>query len=72
MDVTSMKVSELTVEQLQEVIRASLEDALGELLDSDRVLEVTNEWRSRLRRAAEANDRGMPIEEVAKRLGLDW
>ena len=71
-DVASMKVSDLTVQQLQELIRDSVEDALGDLLDPDRGLELTDEWRERLQRAAERNDRGIPIEEAAKRLGLVW
>ena len=72
MDVTSMKVSDLTVQQLQELIRDSVEDALSDVLDPDHGLELTDELRERLQRAAARSDRGMPIEEAAKRLGLEW
>ena len=72
MDVAGMKVSELTVEQLQELIRNSVEQVMAELLDPDRGLELTDELQERLLRQGELSDRGMPIEEAAKRLGLEW
>ena len=72
MNAPNMKVSELTIEQLQELIRDSFEQVMAELLDPDRGLELTDELQERLLRPGELSDRGMPIEEAAKRLGLEW
>ncbi len=67
-----MKVSDLTIEQFQALLRSSLEDAIAAMIDPDRGLELTDEFRERLVRATDANDPGLPIAEAAKRLGLEW
>lgn len=71
MDVT---VAQMTKEELREMIEASVERKLLELLgDPDVGLEVRKSVRTRLlrQRAAVANgERGQTLDDVAGRLGL--
>jgi len=67
----SVKVSELTVEELQEVIENSLKRALREVLaDSDLGLELRPEFVESLRAEAEAERRGetMLLEDFLAQL----
>jgi len=71
-----MKVKELTVEQLKDLIQEAIEEKLEELLgDPDSGLELREDFKERLRSslaARQRGERGVPIEEVARRAGLDW
>lgn len=71
-----MKVNELTMEQLkalvEEMIEAKLEEYLG---DPDEGLELREEVKARLMdslAAVERGEKGIPLEQVVKKLGLEW
>jgi len=66
-----MKVADLTVDELQALIRQTVEDVLAEWLDESE-LPVRDELAERIRTSIASGDRGAPIEEAARRLGLDW
>lgn len=70
-----MKVKELTVEQLKALIQEAVEEKLQEILgDPDRGLEVREDVKERLRQSlglAERGEKGIPIEQVARELGLE-
>ena len=71
-----VKVKDLTVEELKELIEQTVEQTLLELLgDPDEGLELREEVKARLRRSL-ARERkgvpGIPAEEVAHKLGLGW
>ncbi len=67
-------IAQMTRDELRELIEESIEHKLLELFqDPDKGLELKKEARARLRRSftAEARgERGLPAEQVAKRLGL--
>lgn len=61
------KVSDMTAGELKELIR----DIINELLDPDYGLELRPEVEEELRKSVESKER-IPIEKVAKDLGLKW
>ena len=61
-----MKVADLTEEQLQTLIRRTLEDVLAERFDETEALV------ERVVASIQSGDRGLPLEEAARALGLDW
>ena len=69
-----MKVKELTVEQLKALIQEAVEEKLHEILgDPDQGLELKEDIKERLRNslaAMERGERGIPIAQVAKEIGL--
>ena len=68
-----MKVKELSVEQLKTLIQETVEEKLYEILgDPDQGLELKDEVRDRLKQSlvVRDRDRGIPIEQVARELGL--
>jgi hypothetical protein len=71
-----MKIKELTVEQLQALIEDTIEAKMDEILgDPDEGLELRDEVKAKLRKSLAATERGgkgIPIEEVARKLGLEW
>jgi len=71
-----MKVKELTVEQLKNLVQEAIEEKLEDIIgDPDLGLELREEIKERLRNSLAARQRGekgIPIEEVARRAGLDW
>jgi hypothetical protein len=71
-----MKVKELTVEEFKKLVQDTIEEKLQELIgDPDAGLELREEVKKRLRNSLAARrrgEKGIPIEEVARRLGLDW
>ena len=71
----SAKVSELTVEELKQIIEEAVESRLSELLgDPDEGLELRDEIKARLKRSLQAQTggaRGIPGQEVAAELGLE-
>ena len=68
------KVGEMTKEELREMIEEIIEEKLLELLgDPDEGLPLRKAVRERLlrhRRAVAQGDRGEPLEEAIRRLGL--
>jgi len=70
------RVSDLTVDDLKQIIREVVRDTLREWLrDPDEGLELDVEARARLERSlAEhwSEENTSSAEEVARRLGLEW
>jgi signal recognition particle GTPase len=73
---SKMKVKELTVEQFKDLVQEAVEEKLEEIIgDPDLGLELREEIKERLRSSLAARQRGekgIPMDEVAKRAGLDW
>jgi hypothetical protein len=71
-----MKVKELTVEELKALIEETIEEKLEEVIgDPDLGLELREEVKERLRNSlatAQCGEKRIPMEEVARRVGLDW
>ena len=67
-----MKVKDLSQEELTVLIRGAVEEALADYLgDPDEGLALRPEVRERLKaslRRAQAGERGVPLEEVARRI----
>ncbi len=72
----STKVAELTVDEFKQLIATTMEWKLSEILgDPDEGLELREEIKDRLRRSLEAKRRGakgIPAQEVAAQLDLEW
>ncbi len=70
----SVKVKDLTSEELKSLIQETVEEAMLELLgDPDRGLTLAEDVKKRLHRSLEDLQQGeqvMPAEEVVKRAGL--
>jgi len=70
------KVKDLTIGELRELIRETVEQTLFELFgDPDAELELREEIKERLRRSFAAEDKGeptIPAEKVVQDLGLEW
>jgi len=68
-------VGEMTARELQQVVEAAVERKLAELLgDPDEGFPLKKTLRDRLlrqRRAVAAGERGEPLQDVVKRLGLE-
>jgi hypothetical protein len=68
-------VAEMTKEELKEMIEASVEQKLLEILgDPDEGLEIRKSVRDRLlrqRTAVAAGERGQPLDDVVRQLGLE-
>jgi len=70
----SVKVSQMTVDELREMIGAVVEEKLRALLDDEDNLELTEELQERLLRQKEEvenGERGEALEDVMARLGLN-
>ena len=69
------KVSDLTITEFRELIRETLMETLVELTeDPDNGLELRGDFVSEVQRrmaAVEAGEPTIPIEEVARKYGLD-
>jgi hypothetical protein len=68
------KVSQMTVDELREVISTVVEEKLRDLFDDEDNLELTDELKEILARQDERiknGDRGEALEDVVGRLGLD-
>ena len=72
----SARVAELTVDELKQIIQEAVEQKLSEMLsDPDEGLELREEIKARLLHSLEAERcgaRGIPAQEVASQLGLEW
>lgn len=70
------KVKDLSVDELKELIEQTVERTLVELLgDPDEGLELSEEATARLKRSITRERKGIPgvpVEEVANKLGLEW
>jgi len=70
----SVKVSQMTVDELREVIGAVVEEKLRALFDDENDLELTDELKERLirqKKEIKNGERGEALEDVAARLGLN-
>ena len=71
-----MKVKELSVEQLKDLIQEAVEEKLQEILgDPDQGLEVKEDVKERLKHSLatlERGEEGIPIGQVAKEIGVEW
>jgi hypothetical protein len=71
-----MQIKDMTDDELKTLIRETVEETLEEFLgDPDEGKEIREEVKERLlqsRKRREAGIRGVPAEEVAKKLGLKW
>lgn len=68
------KVSQMTVDELREMIGAVVEEKLRLLLEDESNFELTDELRKRLLRQQkeiENGERGEAMEDVVARLGLN-
>ena len=68
------KVSQMTVDELREVIGAVVEEKLRNLFDNEDNLELADHLQQRLLRQKneiENGERGEAFEDVAARLGLN-
>ncbi len=69
-----MLIKDMTAEQLKVLIRETVEEVLEEFLpDPDEGKEVREEVKQQLlesMRRTKSGERGIPAEEVAKKLGL--
>lgn len=68
------KVSQMTVDELREVIGAVVEEKLQALFADENDLDLTDELKARLFRQSkeiENGERGEALEDVAARLGLN-
>jgi hypothetical protein len=72
----SITVAELSVDEFKLVIETTVEQKLLEMLgDPDEGLELREEIKKRLQCTMEAEQkgtRGIPAQEVAARLDLEW
>lgn len=65
-----MKVADLTVDELQALIRKVVHEELQEIVaDPDKGLALTDEIQARLQSSLAASER-IPFEEVKRRLSL--
>jgi predicted short-subunit dehydrogenase-like oxidoreductase (DUF2520 family) len=70
----SVKVSQMTVDELRELIGAVVEEKLRALLDDEDNLELTDKLQKRLlrqKKEVENGERGEALEDVVARLGLN-
>ena len=72
----TVKIKELSVEQLKTLIQEAVEEKLQEILgDPDQGLELREDIKERLKHslaAVERGEEGIPIRQVAKEIGLEW
>jgi hypothetical protein len=67
-----MKLSDLTLEELKELVKGIVDDRLRELLgDPDMGMEMGAAIRARLKQSLGSSAR-ITGEEVAEKLGLRW
>ena len=67
-----MDLSQLTLEQLKELVRGLVDDRLRELLgDPDLGLQLGEVLRTRLKNSLTSTER-ISGDEVAEKLGLNW
>ncbi|KAM3100236.1 hypothetical protein ACKFKG_01645 [Phormidesmis sp. 146-35] len=71
-----MQVKDLTTDELKALIRETVVEVLEEFLDDpDEGREIRPEVKQQLiesLKRTQAGERGIPMSEVAKKLGLNW
>ena len=68
-----MKVKDLGVDEFKALIYEAVEEKLEEMLgDPDQGLELREKLKTRLQRSLSTKSQNVPVEKVAKDLGLDW
>lgn len=71
-----MKIRDLDVDEFKALVQEAMEEKLEEILgDPDQGLELKDAVKRRLKRSLTATsrgERGIPVEKVAKELGLEW
>lgn len=68
-----MKVRDLGVDEFKALVHEAVEEKFEELLgDPDQGLQLRQKVRQRLERALSTKAPGVPVEKVAKDLGLEW
>jgi hypothetical protein len=68
-----IKVAELTVNELRQLIREEIQNTLFDLLDDpDKEMEIRDEILLKLTQSLKANPKLTSAQTVAKRLGLEW
>ena len=68
-----MKVKDLGVDEFKALIYEAVEEKLEEMLgDPDQGLELKEKLKTRLQRSLSTKSQNVPLEKVAKDLGLDW
>ncbi len=68
-----MKVRDLGVEELKEIIHDAVEEKIEEMLgDPDHGLELREKVKKRLSRSLATRAAGIPADKVADNLGLEW
>jgi hypothetical protein len=77
MTMVAPSVAELSVDELRTLIHEVVTEVINELLaDPDEGLELREELEQRLQRSREKQQAGLqqtvPVEEVARKLGLEW
>jgi vacuolar-type H+-ATPase subunit E/Vma4 len=69
----NMKVRDLGVDEFKALIYEAVEEKLEELLgDPDQGLELEEKLKARLKRYLTTESKDVPVEKVARDLGLDW
>lgn len=70
------KVTDLTVQEFKELVREVVIHTLFEILgDPDEGLELRDDFAAELQRSlasVEVGGKTIPVQEVARRLGLTW
>ena len=67
-----MKISDLTLDELKELVKGIVDDRLRELLgDPDLGMELGDAARTRLKASLASRER-ITGDEVAEKLGLRW
>ena len=67
-----MKLSDLTLEELKELVKGIVDDRLREVLgDPDLGMEMGEAFRARLKQSLASSTR-ITGKEVAEKLGLRW
>jgi len=73
----TLRVADMTVEELEKLVRQTVQNTLIEMLgDPDAGLELRESVRERLQRTIVARNSGtavtIPAQKVAEELGLRW
>ena len=71
-----MEVKDLSIDELKLIIQETVAETIESLLnDPDQNLDLKPEIEQQLRESLEKTkngERGVPAEEIAQKLGLDW
>jgi len=67
----STKVSDLSVEELKDLIKQTVQETIDDMLDDpDEGLELREEFVAQLKKSLESDEKMIPLEEVVKKIGL--